>query len=305
MSPLRGIAFKLCAVIFFIVMSALVKATSSHVPGGQAVFFRSFFAIPVILVWLTATKDLKTGFYTKNPIGHLWRGCAGTLSMGLGFASLAYLPFPDVTAIGYTAPLLTVIFAAIFLGENVRFFRISMVILGLIGVFIVVSPRLSLLNGEGADDRQIFGVALVIASAVFAAFAQILVRSLVHQEKTATIVFYFSLSSAVLSLLTLPFGWVWPTPTETMLLICAGILGGIGQILLTTSYRYADASLVAPFDYASMLFALAIGWFAFGEMPTPTMLAGAALIMVAGIMIIWRERQLGLKRARQRKSMSP
>jgi drug/metabolite transporter (DMT)-like permease len=131
------------------------------------------------------------------------------------------------------------------------------------------------------------------------------VRKLVQTEKTPAIVFYFSLTATVLSLATLPFGWVWPSPTELALLIGAGLLGGVGQILLTSSYREADASLVAPFDYASMLFALAIGWFVFAEMPSRTVLAGAALIILAGILIILRERKLGKNRAQQRKVTTP
>lgn len=305
MRPLRGIAYKICSVLVFIVMSALVKVTSERVPGGEAVFFRSFFAIPVIVIWLAVTGDLRTGFYTRNPFGHVWRGFAGTMAMGLGFAGLAYLPFPEVTAIGYAAPLLTVIFAAMFLGENVRLFRIATVILGLIGVLIVISPRLTVLQDGAGNPAEAFGAALVLGGAVFAALAQVFVRKLVMVERTAAIVFWFSVTSTLLSLFTLPFGWVWPTPFELSLLICTGLLGGIGQILLTSSYREADASLVAPFDYASMIFALAIGWFVFSEVPSATMLGGAALIILAGILIIWRERRLGLERARQRKAMTP
>jgi drug/metabolite transporter (DMT)-like permease len=146
---------------------------------------------------------------------------------------------------------------------------------------------------------------LVLGGAVFAALAQVFVRKLVNTEATSAIVFYFSLTATILSLVTLPFGWVWPTATEATLLVGAGLLGGIGQILLTSSYREADASLVAPFDYASMLFALGIGYFVFAEVPTWTMIGGAALIVMAGILIIWRERKLGLERARQRKAMTP
>ncbi len=108
-----------------------------------------------------------------------------------------------------------------------------------------------------------------------------------------------------MSLITLPFGWVWPTAGEAAILVGAGLLGGFGQILLTSSYREADASLVAPFDYASMIFALGIGYFVFAEVPTWPMVGGAALIVTAGILIIWRERKLGLDRARQRKAMTP
>jgi drug/metabolite transporter (DMT)-like permease len=305
MRPLRGIALKLGSVLIFIVMASMIKATAAHVPAGQAVFFRSLFAIPVIVMWLAARRELSTGFHAVSPIGHFWRGFAGTCAMGLGFAALGYLPLPEVTAIGYAAPLLTVIFAAMFLGEDVRLFRISCVVLGLTGVLIVLSPRLTVLDADASDHRAAFGAMLVLGGAVFTALAQVFIRKMVMTEKTAAIVFWFSVTATILSLTTIPFGWVVPTRFETFLLVAAGLMGGVGQILLTSSYREADASLVAPFDYASMLFALGIGYFVFAEVPTWTMLCGAALVVTAGILIIWRERKLGLERARQRKSMTP
>lgn len=304
MHPLRGIGFKLASVLVFIVMSAMIKTTAQHVPAGQAVFFRSFFAIPVILGWLIWTREFPAGLRTANPLGHVWRGFAGTCAMGMGFAGLGYLPLPEVTAIGYAAPLLTVVFAAMFLNEEVRLFRLTAVALGLVGVMIVLSPRLTVVSG-GGGHQEAFGAMLVLGGAVFSALAQVFVRKLVAGERTGTIVFYFSVTSTLLSLVTIPFGWVMPTPVEAATLVAAGLLGGVGQILLTSSYRFADASVVAPFDYASMLFALAFGWFFFGELPTVTMLAGAALVVTAGLLIIWRERALGLKRARQRKAMTP
>ncbi|WP_374397235.1 DMT family transporter [Tabrizicola sp.] len=305
MRPLRGIAFKLASVLVFIVMASMIKATADHVPAGQTVFFRSFFAIPVIFVWLAVRRELPGGLKTANPFGHFWRGLMGTLAMGFGFAGLGYLPLPEVTAIGYAAPILTVVFAAMFLGEEVRLFRISAVAMGMVGVMIVVYPRLTVLSGDAAGYLEAFGAMVVLGGAVFASLAQVFVRRLVNTEPTAAIVFYFSLTATALSLITIPFGWVWPTPGETAILVAAGLLGGVGQILLTSSYREADASLVAPFDYASMIFALGIGYFVFAEVPTLPMLAGAALIVAAGILIIWRERQLGLERARQRKAMTP
>ncbi|GAB1364700.1 DMT family transporter [Rhodobacter sp.] len=246
MRPLRGIAYKVASVLVFIVMSAMIKATADHVPAGETVFFRSFFAIPVIVVWLALRHELSQGFRTDNPFGHFWRGLMGTVAMGLGFSGLAYLPLPEVTAIGYAAPILTVIFAAMFLGEEVRFFRMAAVALGLCGVLIVVYPRLTVLDPTVAGYAEAFGAMVVLGGALFSALAQVFVRKLVLAEKTATIVFWFSVTASVLSLLTLPFGWVWPTPTEAALLVGAGLLGGVGQILLTSSYREADASLVAP-----------------------------------------------------------
>lgn len=299
MRPLRGILLKVASVLTFIVMASLIKATSAHVPPGEAVFFRSFFAIPVILIWLALQGQLATGFKTANPLGHVWRGLMGTIAMGMGFAGLAYLPLPEVTAIGYASPLLVVIFAAMFLGEEVRAFRIGAVVLGLTGVLIVLSPRLSIGTGVAPSPTETLGVVVVLFGALCAALAQVFVRKLINTERTATIVFYFSVTSVVLSLITLPFGWVIPSPREAALLVTAGLLGGVGQILLTASYREADASLIAPFEYASMLFALGIGYFIFDEVPTFTMLGGASLVVTAGILIIWRERRLGVKRAKE------
>ena len=299
--PLRGILFKLVSVLVFIVMQSLIKA--AQVPAGEAVFFRSAFAIPVIVVWLTMQGQLSTGFRAIQPMGHIWRGLMGTIAMGLGFAGLTYLPLPEVTAIGYASPLMVVILAAMFLGEEVRLFRLAAVALGLLGVMIVLSPRLSV--GVGAGTREAFGVTVVLGGAMFTALAQVFVRKLVLTETTSSIVFYFSVTSTLLSLFTIPFGWVWPTGTQAALLVTCGVLGGIGQIFLTRSYREADASLIAPFDYASMIFSLGIGLFIFGEVPTLTMMSGAALIILAGILIILRERHLGLERAKARRAMTP
>lgn len=302
-NPVMGIALKVASVLVFIVMSSLIKAVSDHVPPGEAVFFRSTFAIPVILGWLAWRRELHTGLKVQNPLGHIWRGVAGTAAMGLGFSALGFLPLPEVTAIGYASPLLVVIFASMFLGEEVRAFRLSAVALGLVGVLIVLSPRL---NGfAGRDIGEVFGAMAALMGAVFAGLAQVFVRKMVASERTSAIVFWFTITSAGLSLITLPFGWVLPTPTQAALLVSAGLLGGLGQILLTSSYRFADASIVAPFDYASMIFALGIGYFVFGEVPTLVMLAGATLVIAAGVLIIWREQKLGLKRERQRKAMTP
>lgn len=305
MSPLKGIALKLIAVMLFIVMSSLIKAVSDTVPPGQAVFFRSFFAIPVIFAWLALRGDLRTGLRVESRMGHFWRGVVGTTAMGLMFAGLGLLPLPEVTALGYTAPLLVVVFAAMFLDEKVGFFRIGAVALGLVGVLIVLAPRLTSISGPTVETAQAVGAVLVLMGATCAALAQIYIRKLVQTEQTSAIVFYFSLTSTLLSLLTVPFGWVIPGVTETVMLVLAGLLGGLAQIFLTSSFRFADASVIAPFDYASMLFAILIGYFVFSEVPTPQILLGATLIILAGIIIILRERQLGLRRERARAVKTP
>jgi drug/metabolite transporter (DMT)-like permease len=305
MNPLRGIALKLCSVAVFMTMASLIKAARDVVPPGEAVFFRSAFAVPVILIWLIATRGLKSGLATRNPLGHFWRGLVGTVAMGFGFSGLGLLPLPEVTAIGYAAPLLTVIFAAMFLGETVRLFRILSVALGMAGVLVILSPRLTALSTGELGATEALGAIVVLVGATFAALAQVFVRRLVVEEKVSAIVFYFSVNSALLSLISLPFGWTVPDPASAAMLVAAGLFGGLGQVLLTSSYRHADASVVAPFEYASMLLALGVGYVVFDEVPTRIVLGGAALVVFAGILIIWRERQLGLERDRQRRAMTP
>ena len=300
MQPLKGIVFKVVSVCMFMAMAGLIKAASETVPPGQAVFFRSFFALPIIFGWLALRGELRHGWKTTNTVGHFWRGLVGTSAMGLGFAGLGLLPLPEVTAIGYAAPLLVVIFAAMFLNEDVRAFRLSAVALGMIGVLVVLSPRLSV--GASPNTAETLGAVVVLMGAVLTALAQVFVRKLVATETTSAIVLWFTVTSSLLALLTIPWGWVTPTWPIAALLVMAGLLGGVGQIFLTSSYRFADASLVAPFDYTSMILALAIGYFIFDEVPTGTMLIGAGIVILAGVLIIWRERKLGLQRAQQRKA---
>lgn len=298
MNPLQGILLKLGSVFIFTVMAAVLKSTAATIPAGEQVFFRSLFAIPVILIWLVWLGDLSTGLRVRDPMSHFYRGIVGSIAMGTGFAGLGLLPFPEATALGYAMPLLTVIFAAMFLSERVGVFRLSMVGLGLAGVLIVLSPRLSVGAGS-VTMAESLGAVLTLTGAAFGALAQIFISKMIATERTAAVVFWFSVTATVLSLVTLPFGWVVPDPKTALLLVSCGLMGGAAQIMLTSAYRYADASLVAPFDYASMLMALAIGWFVFGEGASPRMLAGAAVVIAAGVAIIWRERRLGISRARR------
>ncbi|MCL3881336.1 DMT family transporter [Marivita sp. GX14005] len=302
MSPLRGMALKLSAVFLFVIMASLIKASADVVPAGEAVFFRSFFAIPVILGWLLFRRELATGLRTRNPMGHFWRGLFGVAAMSCGFAALGLLPLPEVTVLGYAAPILTVIFAALLLGERIRLVRMSAVMLGLGGVVIVMLPQL---GNEALGTAARWGVALVLLSATLRALAHVHIRKLVQHETTSSVVFYFALTASCLSLVTSPFGWVWPDALTAAQLIGAGLFGGVAQILLTSSYRHAEAAFLAPFDYASILFALIIGYAIFDEIPTLHTIIGSVIIIGAGGLIIWRERQLGVKRGPARSNLTP
>lgn len=297
--PGTAIALKLVAVFLFIVMAAMIKQATQDVPAGQAVFFRSIFAMPIIVAWIWYQGELRAALVTQNVTGHVWRGLFGTSAMALTFAGLGLLPLPEVTAIGYATPIFTVVLAALLLGERIRLIRISAVAMGLFGVLIVIWPRLSIeANSLGAAGT--IGALMVLAAALLRSLVQIHIRNLVRTEHTAAIVFYFSLTATALSLLSLPFGWVVPKVVDLSLLIGAGLLGGIAQIMVTSSYRFGAASMLAPFDYASLIFAALIGFVIFDEVPTLTMWIGAALVVLGGILIIWRERQLGKERRRVR-----
>ncbi|MEM9125289.1 MAG: DMT family transporter, partial [Pseudomonadota bacterium] len=147
--PVLAVSLKLSALLLFTAMQALVKALSEDFPPGEMVFFRSLFAIPVILAWLIARGELAQGFIVRKPMGHFWRGVLGTSAMGLTFTGLSLLPLPEVTAIGYATPIFTLILAALMLGERIRMIRIGAVVLSLLGVLIMIWPRL------GSSDLEV------------------------------------------------------------------------------------------------------------------------------------------------------
>lgn len=295
--PLLAVTLKLSALFLFTAMSALVKALSADFPPGQMVFFRSLFAVPVIVAWLISRGELAQGFVVRKPMGHFWRGVLGTTAMGLTFTGLSLLPLPEVTAIGYATPIFTLILAALLLGERIRLIRIGAVAIGLLGVLIMIWPRLGSADlGTGAT----IGALCVLGATVARGFVQIHIRQLVQVDHPAAIVFYFSMTATLLSALTVFWGWTIPTLNQLLILITMGLIGGVAQILVTSSYRFGQASMLAPYDYTSMLFAIFIGYVWFDELPTLAILLGAALVIAGNAVVIWREHQLGLERGKAR-----
>ncbi|AZO01458.1 DMT family transporter [Mesorhizobium sp. M9A.F.Ca.ET.002.03.1.2] len=296
---------KIVSVAVFVGMSSCIKAAGT-VPAGQIVFFRSFFAIFPVIVFLAFQGKLGTAFSTKRPLSHIARGVVGVCAMGLGFFALTRLPLPEAITLNYAQPLLVVVFSSIFLGEVIRVYRWSAVAVGLVGVLIISWPELTLLSSDAAlGDQEVLGVIAALVAAAISAVAMLLVRNLVQSEPTATIVLWFSVTASVLALFSLPFGWQALTPVQAGLLVAAGFCGGLAQILMTAAYRHAEASVVAPFEYTSMLLGIVVGYLAFGDVPTVHMLIGGLIVVAAGIFIIWRERQLGLERARTRQAAPP
>ena len=298
----RGIALKIASTFVFTLMLVCVKLVAARIPPGEIVFFRSFFALIPIVVMLVWQGLLPGALRTERPWAHVSRGAVGLLAMALNFTALAFLPLPETMMIGYAAPLIIVALAALLLGETVRIYRWSAVGVGFAGILIILWPRFTVF-GPDMERAAMVGALLALGSAFFSAFAAVFIRSMTRTESTGTIVLYFALSSSILSLLvSLALGWAAPSAGDLALLVASGLLGGVGQILMTSAYRSADAATIASFDYVSMLWGVAFGYVFFRDVPAPTVVTGGAIVIAAGIFIIFRERQLGLRRKRQRKA---
>jgi drug/metabolite transporter (DMT)-like permease len=302
MNFLKAILLKVASALLFAMMSALVRYLGESVPIGQQVFFRSAFAIlPVALIYAWR-RELHHALYTKRPLGHVGRGLISVAGMFLNFAALARLPLSDATAISFAAPLITVAFAALFLGERVRIYRWSAVAIGFVGVVVMLWPYLDLRQftpGGAASAAATIGAICALGAAFTNAGSVIQTRRLTTTETTSSIVFYFSLICAIGGLATLPFGWIAPALPQLAALIGLGVLGGLAHVLVTESYRYAPASVIAPFDYSMMIWAFILGYTLFDEIPSVYVFCGAAIVAASGLFVIWRERQLGLRRVRE------
>lgn len=302
MNALKGVALQIGATFLFTIMSALVRIVSERVPTGEVVFSRSFFALFPLLALLAFRREIGAAVRTAHPLGHIIRGSIGVCAMTLNFSALALIPLADATAIGFTAPLVTVVLAVVFLREKVRLYRWAAVLIGLGGVVVMLWPHFE--GGFETGDRAL-GATFALLSAICTASAMIQIRRLTATETTPAIVFYFQALAALAGLATAAWGWTLPSAGDAALLLTIGFLGGVGQLLLTESYRYGPASLVAPFSYSAMLWAVLLGFILFAEIPPLLVVVGAGIVIAAGLFVIWRERRLGLERAEANAAAPP
>jgi len=300
MKVAHAILIKMLSVLLFALMSTLIRWLGDRVPLGQVVFFRSAFAILPVLAIYAARGELFAAVRTERPFGHLGRGMISVAGMFLSFAALARLPLADANALSFASPLITVALAALILKEQVRVYRWTAVAIGFVGVLVMLWPYLNVgALVTARSTANTVGAACAITAAFTNAGATIQTRRLTDSETTASIVFYFSLICTFAGLVSLPFAWHVPSGPELTALIAIGVIGGLSHIFLTESYRYAPASVVAPFDYMALLWAFFFGYVLFGEIPSRYVYAGAAIVAGSGLFVIWRERQLGRERARK------
>ena len=277
----KAVLYMVGSVICFSSMDLIVKYLD-NVPFGQVLFMRFFFGMIPILFLIPKNK-IFTFYKTKRPVLHAFRAISGAIAIIALFIALRNLPLADVISLTFAGPIFVTIFSIIFLSEKVGAKRWSAVFIGFIGMLFIVQPAFIEMN-----LYYIFPIIFCIGFS----FVAISIRSLSKTEPNYLIAFYFTVLVLFLSLLTLPMGWNMPSKFELFLFIVLGLSGGIANLLLTQSYRLADASLVSPIKYLSLLFALFFGYYIWNEIPKPMMLFGAFLVVMSSLIIFRREAKL-------------
>lgn len=280
--PILGIVLKLASVVLFSGMTVCVKFLGQAIPIGQTIFVRGLIsaAVLALIAWRSGALHL---LKTDNWRSHALRSVSGTVSMFCLFAAVTMIPLADVTAITFTSPLFLTVLAMFFLGERIHRFRWTALAIGFLGVLIMIGPHVTFAEGTS------LGALVALGAAMFSAVAMIFLRRMSGDEHAITITFYFSLTFTVCAALTALQGWPSPTPTQWLFIVLAGLFGVFGQLLLSYSYRYAEASTIAPLDYTTLVWAVLLGYVFFDEIPLLSVWIGAPLVIGAGMIILWRE----------------
>lgn len=283
---LAGIGLRIGAASSFGVMAAMIKLGHARgVSMPELVFYRFLFGLPPLLAWIAWTGNF-TAWRTKRPLAHLTRGVLGLSTMALAFSALAFLPLAEATAISFAAPLFSVALSGLILSERVGRYRWAAVAIGLAGVLIVMRP--------GGSDLPPAGLALALLAAIGVAAVTITIRQIGRTESTPTTVLWFSGMAMLVTGTMMPFFAEAHDAGTWAVLVALGLAGGLGQLFLTGALRYAPVSVVVPFDYTQLLWAVLLGWWLFGARPPATTWAGAAVIVASGLFTLWREQRLGV-----------
>jgi drug/metabolite transporter (DMT)-like permease len=282
---LLGIGLRVGAATSFGFMAASIKLGHEAGIGTlELIFYRFAFGLPPLLAWVAITRNFGV-WRTARPFVHVTRSALGLITMALAFSALAFLPLAEAATIGFVAPLFSVMLSALILAEPVGRYRWSAVAIGFAGVLIVMQP-------SGSNLPPI-GLALALMSALGVAAVTITIRQMGRTESTPTTVLWFTLYSLIASGLLLPFHAEAHALREWLILIALGLSGGVGQLFLTSSLRFAPVPVVVPFDYTQLLWAVLLGWLLWDTHPPASTWAGAAVIVASGLYTLYREQKLG------------
>jgi drug/metabolite transporter (DMT)-like permease len=268
--------------VMALLSAAVRELVNRDYPLAEVLLFRYVFASAVFGVILLSTAGL-AALATRRPLDHAIRGISGVVSLGLLYFAITHIPIADATAIAYSAPIFITLLSIFLLGEAIGPRRWLAVILGFVGVLLITQPQ--------ADSLDIGAIA-ALGSAVTGAMVAIWLRKLSSSEKSVAIGIYYNVLGSLVCLgWVLLSGWITPSDADIGLFFGFGLGCGLQQWLLTVSFRYAEASLLAPFEYLAMVFAAIVGFVFWGEVPTLTTWLGAAIIAASGLFIFKRRQQ--------------
>mgnify|MGYP003344044745 FL=1 len=273
--------YKSLSVLFFVLMSVCIKATGDHIPLFQVVFFRNFFAL-IPLFFVIYFLKLKLSTINKYPL-HLGRAVIGITAMSLFFISIRYVPLVEMQTISFSSVFFISILSVFFLGEKIGYRRIIAVIVGFIGVVIILNP------GSAIFSNYSF---LPLIASFFLSIAVIFLKKILLTNNNILSVWIFTAFCTVISLFFYDDTWIWPQNYDLIFMVASGFLGFIAQICLTKSFQMADASLLAPLDFSSVIWSFLIGYIFFQEFITLNVLFGGLIIIVSVSYIFYRERVL-------------
>ncbi|AFS49542.1 EamA-like family transporter [alpha proteobacterium HIMB59] len=273
--------YKSFSVLFFVLMSVCIKATGDHIPLFQVVFFRNFFAL-IPLFFVIYFLKLKLSTINKYPL-HLGRAVIGITAMSLFFISIRYVPLVEMQTISFSSVFFISILSVFFLGEKIGYRRIIAVIVGFIGVIIILNP------GSAIFSNYSF---LPLIASFFLSIAVIFLKKILLTNNNILSVWIFTAFCTVISLFFYDDTWIWPQNYDLIFMVASGFLGFIAQICLTKSFQMADASLLAPLDFSSVIWSFLIGYIFFQEFITLNVLFGGLIIIMSVSYIFYRERVL-------------
>jgi drug/metabolite transporter (DMT)-like permease len=279
---LKGIALRLFAIACLSTMSALIKlAEARGATLFETMFHRQLWAVPLVAGWIAAGPGLGS-VRTRRFGAHVVRTAVGLTGMVFTFGAVLLLPLAEATTLQFTVPIFATVLGALVLKEPTGWHRWGAVALGFAGVLVVSQP--------GSGHFPLYGAIVGLLAALFVAIVAILLRQIGKTESAGTTVFWFS----VLSLPPLGIAYAFQLqahdPITWAILIGIGLVGGVGQLALTGSLRFAPVSAVVPMDYSGLVWATLYGWLLFGALPTAYTWAGAPIIIASGLYIVWRER---------------
>ena len=273
-----GFLYMFLSVCAFSLMDIIVKWSVNY-PIGQVLFFRGFFGI-IFYFFVIPKNRLHNFYYTKRAGLHFLRCASGLIALVAIFIALRELPLATVVSISFGAPIFTTIFSIFLLSEKVGIYRWLAVIIGFVGILIITEPGMTSLN-----IYYIYPIIFCLGLS----YVAIAIRKLSTTEPVWLISFYFSLSITILSLFSIPYGWVMPSLNDFIYLSLIGIFGGVANLWLSQSYKYSEVSLVTPLKYLALVFAIIFGYFIWNEVPTIKTLLGAILVIVSTMIIFKRE----------------